>query len=546
MHLHYQTLFRQILTLNDLAAGKTIADAFTQRKNEWILQLADDEGCLQLCTDAQYPYLLFLARSNRGKNSADVMTELAGKTIESFSLLPGERIAEVSFVDWEHRLLLQFFTARSNFFLIDGEGMIVNAFKGAKKFVGTPFELPENAIGMFPGEDAAEWKRYLEENGELPLLKSFRRFQYFSRPVVKELLHRCDLAENISCEEAVKDAENIRNQANALIAEMENGAPRIYYQNELPESFSLIALNHLKEREEKQFDDINTALRTFCFQSLKFRGLIQKKTHFSRILAKKIQSLQFSLKKLRNNPQDPAKKEYFQKIGQLLIAQPHLLEKGEGKVTLIDYYDAEMPEFEVVVKPTLSAKENAEIYFQKARRYQERGEEHALRETQMNEQIELLEGLQAQLKDADTFKAISKIEGTLKSRHLLAYKAEESQFYRLPYKQYEKNGFDIWVGRSAKDNDTLTFKHANKEDIWLHVQGYSGSHVVVRNPGKRDQIPPEVLQYAARLAVSFSTAKHASYVPVVYTHIKYVRKPRKSAPGSVLPTQVKTLFADPL
>jgi len=47
-------------------------------------------------------------------------------------------------------------------------------------------------------------------------------------------------------------------------------------------------------------------------------------------------------------------------------------------------------------------------------------------------------------------------------------------------------------------------------------------------------------------AVTFSQARHAQYVPVLVTQVKYVRKSRKSPPGSVIPQRTKTIFADPL
>jgi predicted ribosome quality control (RQC) complex YloA/Tae2 family protein len=141
---------------------------------------------------------------------------------------------------------------------------------------------------------------------------------------------------------------------------------------------------------------------------------------------------------------------------------------------------------------------------------------------------------------------MEQIEEKLKAHHVLSYQAEETEKYRRPYKTYTFKDYEIWVGRSGRDNDTMTFKHANKEDFWLHVQGYSGSHVIIRNPRRVEKIPADVLEYAGGLAVTYSAAKHASYVPVLYTRVKYVRKARKSPPGTVIPTQEKTIFVDPV
>src|SRR5690625_7019932 len=42
------------------------------------------------------------------------------------------------------------------------------------------------------------------------------------------------------------------------------------------------------------------------------------------------------------------------------------------------------------------------------------------------------------------------------------------------------HGFTILIGRNARDNDAITFGIARSRDIWLHVQGYRGSHVIIR------------------------------------------------------------------
>ncbi len=74
----------------------------------------------------------------------------------------------------------------------------------------------------------------------------------------------------------------------------------------------------------------------------------------------------------------------------------------------------------------------------------------------------------------------------------------------------------------------------------------SGSHVIIRKASRQQDPPRSVLEYAAQLAASFSQARHSSYVPVMYTRVKYVRKPRGSEPGVVIPERTKSIFAEPL
>ncbi|MDG2282983.1 MAG: hypothetical protein P8L45_07655, partial [Longimicrobiales bacterium] len=57
--------------------------------------------------------------------------------------------------------------------------------------------------------------------------------------------------------------------------------------------------------------------------------------------------------------------------------------------------------------------------------------------------------------------------------------------------------------------------------------------------------PARDLEEAAALAALHSKARTSGTVPVDWTLRKYVRKPRGSAPGSVVPDRVQTLFVSP-
>jgi len=97
------------------------------------------------------------------------------------------------------------------------------------------------------------------------------------------------------------------------------------------------------------------------------------------------------------------------------------------------------------------------------------------------------------------------------------------------------------VGRSAADNDALTLRFARPDDLWLHVRGGAGSHVVVPL-GRGEEPTPEMLVDAAHLAAFYSKAKDRDDVEVIYTRRRYVQKPRGAPPGSVRLLKEKTIF----
>lgn len=91
------------------------------------------------------------------------------------------------------------------------------------------------------------------------------------------------------------------------------------------------------------------------------------------------------------------------------------------------------------------------------------------------------------------------------------------------------------MGKGDAENDRLTFGLAEPHDLWLHVAGPAGSHVVIRNPEKLDEVPQAVIERAAELAAWHSKARGSrGKVEVHLCRVADVSKPRGFSPGEVL------------
>ena len=102
------------------------------------------------------------------------------------------------------------------------------------------------------------------------------------------------------------------------------------------------------------------------------------------------------------------------------------------------------------------------------------------------------------------------------------------------YRRESVGGFEVLIGRGDAENDALTFRVADPFDFWLHVAGPPGSHVVVRNPERLDELPRPVLERAAALAAWHSKARGSrGKVEVHVCRVADVSKPRGFAPGEV-------------
>lgn len=134
-------------------------------------------------------------------------------------------------------------------------------------------------------------------------------------------------------------------------------------------------------------------------------------------------------------------------------------------------------------------------------------------------------------------------QGYIKRRGQLQKTKQQSSAAK-PMHFVSSDGFDIYVGRNNTQNDNLTLRFANSQDIWFHTKKIHGSHAVIKLGINKD-VPARTLTEAATLAAYFSKARNSSQVPVDYTTIKNVRKPNGAKPGMVIYDYYNTIYVTP-
>jgi predicted ribosome quality control (RQC) complex YloA/Tae2 family protein len=233
----------------------------------------------------------------------------------------------------------------------------------------------------------------------------------------------------------------------------------------------------------------------------------------------------------------------MRRFGDTLLAHLHLVPPGASVARLPDLEDGQR-EIEVELDPTLRPHQNAEAWYEKARRL-------ARAEERIPDLIEAAEAEAARWREA--LAGAESEGGSLPEWALRALerpsgrpapKADEGP--RLPYKLFRTSGgIEVRVGRSAKDNDLLTFGHSAPGDVWMHARSVPGSHVILRWADPAASPPARDLEEAATLAALYSKARTSGMVAVDWTRRKHVRKPRGAPPGMVKIQQVRTVFVEP-
>ena len=231
--------------------------------------------------------------------------------------------------------------------------------------------------------------------------------------------------------------------------------------------------------------------------------------------------------------------ERVRQDGELLKSHLHLVQRGLTSVEVPDFFEDGEPRT-IELDPKLSPHENVERRFARYKKLVRAREAVAGELAAAQERVDALEELCTRARDEsldadglDALDAAGVERGLLDPRQIADPRKKKAPAPRLPYRSFHsKRGTEIRVGRNARDNDQLTFRHAHGNDVWLHTAESPGSHVILKVPPRAEPDDEDLLD-AAHLAVHFSPQRDARRCPVHIARRKEVHKPRGAKPGLV-------------
>lgn len=270
------------------------------------------------------------------------------------------------------------------------------------------------------------------------------------------------------------------------------------------------------------------------------------------------------LEKIESELAEADRAPEFQQHGDLLKSSLASVKPGDTEVCVLDYSSGE--EVVIPLDPKLDARENLEAIFKRYKKLLRRlsragGQVDATRST-----LERLIGFENELEAIATSSpeastdALERLASEPEVVRLLgrrraasskgpasqAPKADIPKRFRIfprrlhPRRYKSRDGLEIWVGRSDQGNDALSTRIARGSDLFFHLDGAPGSHVVLCTGGESNP-PHESVLDACELAVHFSKQKNASRADVHVVPIKQVKKPKGAKPGLVWVTGGRSL-----
>lgn len=238
----------------------------------------------------------------------------------------------------------------------------------------------------------------------------------------------------------------------------------------------------------------------------------------------------------------------LQQTAELVLAYQGMVKPGDEELVAWDYQGQEV---KIRLDPELTAVENANKWFEKARKAKNRAGEILDQRDRIASDLDRLRKVIADVELSQSPTEIAELRQFADQAKWLHHAATPKAKEDRPFEGHairemlSPAGYRVLYGTNATSNDFLVQKVAKGNDWWFHVRGQTSAHVVLQTSGHPEKVQIADLIFCAELAARNSVAKHSTYVPVDYTLKKYVRKPRGSAPGSVVYEREKTLHVDP-
>jgi predicted ribosome quality control (RQC) complex YloA/Tae2 family protein len=291
-----------------------------------------------------------------------------------------------------------------------------------------------------------------------------------------------------------------------------------------------------------------------------------------RVLAKRHGRIARAVRRIEERLADAGHDADYRAQGELLAAHVGSVKRGMKSVRLPAFDGS--GEVEIALDPKKDGAANVDAFFRKARRLargrEELDAEHAVQAAELAEVAEGLAALDPE-PEPERLRELAKRHAPelLEARPGGAAAAGARRGGRgggsdaggaggatperpsslpdgfMPRVYFLPGGWEVWVGRNARQNDELTHKRASQKDLWFHARGCQGSHTVLRISSGKGEPPRAIIEAAAAIAAFHSKARRSNLVPVAYTEKRYVRRPRGAPAGTAVMMREKVLMVEP-
>ncbi len=560
MIANYYTLLHLVKRLAQSFSGRRIGEIFSQKRHELVISVesagddsedAESGRSLLISCLPSLNYILPRQRVTRAKrNSIDIFPDAVHRTIGDIALHPDDRQIDVH-LDRGRRIVIRLFGPSANVFYVDEADTILGSFLKPRLHEGS--HLNDRPVSTAPHD--GDLDKILKEGGLSPddsirgALKTVRPM--FGSMLISEALFRAGIDPGSPVEKIPPASlhslhESLTGLGEELAA---RPSPRVYTRTTGVPLFSLCELRHVASDSVELFETLEDGM-AFYLREMRGQGtFLSRKQRLLSIIQQKQERTERALKKSLQSPRTSDTPSDFERKGKLILANLGQLTKGLLEITLEDYTSTGSEPLRITLDPSRSPAENAEWYFQKGKKAKAAAAGTKERGARLQKQNQILRTLSSEIESLTSldqlrdFLTVHRRDFQEIDVHMPSERERKQE--RPPFRVFTVTGnFQVWVGKNSQNNDLLTMKYSTPNDLWFHVRGSGGSHVVLKVGTSKGEPGKEAIQETASIAAYFSKMKKAKVVPVAMTQKKYVRKPRGAPAGTVTIEREKVLFVE--
>ncbi len=544
---HHYTLEHIVKECRSELIGLYISDCFTQEKNILMIECTAEkhEKWLECSLDTHNGSFFLKKDFARARHNAkDCFSEILGQQIRNIQIYQHDRIIAIHTTSFILYFLL-FSGGRAEIILCDIHTMPISQFLSYHNFSRKNIEelltASNSTFRLYEHISTKDVEQRLlifatntniEENIKAVINKAFPELgKYYSDYIehkFRHLSHKSTDKVAYLSELIIETYQSIKSSEEYFC--LNNSSTYI---------FSLIPLDNFSIVFRSS--SISEVIR----RTISMRHKVQREheiIHTLRsTLEKKTQKAQRTLTLLEKEDAALQKSENFKLWADILFSQEHGRIKPEDKEFITTNWDGDIIHIPVSTEKTLI--ENAEIYYAKLRNAHQSAKIRRQRIPFYKKELETLEGWLSALNNNPDLNLLEELFQKVfktSTKKMNAIQEQAPKFRVFPI----DNGFTLYVGKNAANNDELTMRFAKPNDLWFHARGVSGSHAVLRQNGK-EKPTKNIIEKAAAIAAYYSSARNASYTPVAYTEKKYIRKPKGAHPGAVVMEREKVVMVSP-
>ncbi len=341
------------------------------------------------------------------------------------------------------------------------------------------------------------------------------------------------------------NAANLPEAISAFLDSVRAGelTPTLFTEDGKPKEYSFMQLRqYAGVYETREFESFSELLDAYYSK----RDILERRRRRSKELSHHVKTARDRIaRKLtaqRAELQKCSERDDIRRCAELLTANLYRVHKGDGSVTVEDYYEPGCPQRTIKLDVLKTPQNNAAAMFREYNKLKTAEQHLTSLIAEGERQLEYLNSVLDETERAETEDDLAEIKAELiGTGYIKKPRGTKERRHKKqgPMRFVSSDGFEILVGRSNAQNDELSTKTARRTDIWLHTKTVHGSHVIISCDGLT---PPErTIEEAAQLAVYYSQAREGGKTQVDCTMVRNVRKPSGSLPGKVIYTDYSTL-----